>query len=88
MALVDNQRSEAIYATMGPTTEASGGSAANTAAGVAALGGRVAFLGRVADDPFGPGLHPRHPLHRGGLRPQAHHRPSPGSRSPATAWCW
>jgi sugar/nucleoside kinase (ribokinase family) len=53
MVLVDNQRAEAIYASMGPTTEASGGSGANTAAGVAGLGGRVAFLGRVADDPFG-----------------------------------
>ena len=53
MALVDLDRSEAIYATMGPTTEASGGSAANTAAGVAALGGRAAFLGRVADDELG-----------------------------------
>src|SRR5664280_2865653 len=51
MALVDHARSEAIYATMGPTTEASGGSAANTAAGVASLGGRAAFLGRVADEP-------------------------------------
>jgi sugar/nucleoside kinase (ribokinase family) len=53
MALVDHDRSQAIYATMGPTTEASGGSAANTAAGVAALGGRAAFLGRVADDQLG-----------------------------------
>ncbi len=53
MVLVDNDRSRAIYSTMGPTTEASGGSAANTAAGVAALGGRVAFLGRVADDQLG-----------------------------------
>jgi sugar/nucleoside kinase (ribokinase family) len=53
MAIVDHERSEAIYAAMGPTTEASGGSAANTAAGVAALGGRVAFLGRVADDQLG-----------------------------------
>ncbi len=53
MALVDHDRSQAIYAAMGPTTEASGGSAANTAAGVAALGGRAAFLGRVADDPLG-----------------------------------
>jgi sugar/nucleoside kinase (ribokinase family) len=53
MVLVDNERSEAIYASMGPTTEASGGSGANTAAGVAGLGGRVAFLGRVADDGFG-----------------------------------
>jgi sugar/nucleoside kinase (ribokinase family) len=53
MVLVDHDRSESIYATMGPTTEASGGSAANTAAGVAALGGRAAFLGRVADDQLG-----------------------------------
>jgi sugar/nucleoside kinase (ribokinase family) len=53
MALVDRRRSEQIYATMGPTTEASGGSAANTAAGIAALGGRAAFLGRVADDGLG-----------------------------------
>jgi sugar/nucleoside kinase (ribokinase family) len=53
MAIVDLARSESIYATMGPTTTASGGSAANTAAGVAALGGRAAFLGRVADDGFG-----------------------------------
>jgi len=53
MVLVDQERSESIYASMGPTTEASGGSAANTAAGVAALGGRAAFLGRVADDPLG-----------------------------------
>jgi len=53
MALVDHERSAAIYERMGATTEASGGSAANTAAGVAALGGRAAFLGRVADDLFG-----------------------------------
>jgi sugar/nucleoside kinase (ribokinase family) len=53
MVLVDSQRAEAIYASMGPTTEASGGSAANTTAGVAALGGRAAFLGRVADDQLG-----------------------------------
>ena len=53
MALVDHVRAAAIYDRMGATTEASGGSAANTAAGVAALGGRAAFLGRVADDGFG-----------------------------------
>src|SRR5208283_4809541 len=45
MVLVDHERSESIYQSMGATTEASGGSAANTAAGVAALGGRAAFLG-------------------------------------------
>jgi sugar/nucleoside kinase (ribokinase family) len=53
MSLVDLERSRAIYEAMGPTTEASGGSAANTAAGIAALGGRVAYLGRVADDALG-----------------------------------
>ena len=53
MQLVDLERSQAIYASMGPTVEASGGSAANTVAGVAALGGRAAFIGRVADDLLG-----------------------------------
>ncbi|HEY5110121.1 MAG TPA: adenosine kinase [Acidimicrobiales bacterium] len=53
MVLVDHVRAASIYDRMGSTTEASGGSAANTAAGVAALGGRAAFLGRVADDGLG-----------------------------------
>ncbi len=53
MELVDAVRSQTIFDGMGPTVEASGGSAANTAAGVAALGGRAAFLGRVADDALG-----------------------------------
>lgn len=53
MALVDLARSEAIYAAMGPTIEASGGSAANTAAGIACLGGRAGFVGKLADDPLG-----------------------------------
>ncbi len=53
MALVDAERSEAIYASMGPGVEVSGGSAANTAAGVASLGGRAAFVGKVADDEMG-----------------------------------
>ena len=53
MVLVDQERSTAIYDRMGATVEASGGSAANTAAGIAALGGRAAFLGRVADDALG-----------------------------------
>ena len=53
MVLVDSSRAAAIYDRMGATTEASGGSAANTAAGIAELGGRAAFLGRVADDGLG-----------------------------------
>ncbi|MGH9091103.1 MAG: adenosine kinase [Acidimicrobiales bacterium] len=53
MALVDLARAERIYAGMGPTTEVSGGSAANTVAGVAALGGRAGFVGTIADDELG-----------------------------------
>jgi sugar/nucleoside kinase (ribokinase family) len=53
MALVDAERAEAVYASMGPGVEVSGGSAANTAAGVASLGGRAAFVGKVADDEMG-----------------------------------
>jgi sugar/nucleoside kinase (ribokinase family) len=53
MALVDLAQAEQIYATMGPTTEVSGGSAANTVAGVAALGGRAGFVGKIADDELG-----------------------------------
>ena len=53
MTLADTAASEALYAAMGPATEMSGGSAANTMAGVASLGGRPAFFGRVSDDPLG-----------------------------------
>ena len=44
---------DALYAKMGPGREVSGGSAANTVAGVAALGGRCGFIGQVADDELG-----------------------------------
>jgi sugar/nucleoside kinase (ribokinase family) len=53
MQLIDTEAALRIYADMAPGIEASGGSAANTAAGVAALGGRVHFVGRVADDELG-----------------------------------
>jgi sugar/nucleoside kinase (ribokinase family) len=53
MALVDLSRADAIYRAMGPTTEMSGGSAANTMAGIAALGGLAGFVGMIADDEFG-----------------------------------
>jgi len=53
MALVDLERAAAVYAQMGPATEVSGGSAANTAAGVAALGGRAGYIGKVAADELG-----------------------------------
>ncbi len=53
MTMVDADRSNEIYAEMGPATEVSGGSAANTVAGIASFGGRAAYIGRVADDTFG-----------------------------------
>ena len=53
MTMVDEARSDEIYAEMGPATEISGGSAANTASGVASFGGRAAYIGRVSDDAFG-----------------------------------
>ena len=53
MNLIDAQRAEALYAAMGPATEMSGGSAGNTAAGAAALGCRVGYAGKVADDQLG-----------------------------------
>jgi sugar/nucleoside kinase (ribokinase family) len=53
MTLVDEPRAESLLAKMQRTTEASGGSAANTAAGVASLGGRAAFVGKVKDDRLG-----------------------------------
>ena len=53
MALIDEPRAEAIYDAMGPAVEISGGSAANTIVGVASLGGRGAFVGKVKDDELG-----------------------------------
>jgi adenosine kinase len=53
MALIDEARAKAIYAAMGPATESSGGSAANTIAGVASFGARAAFVGKVKDDDLG-----------------------------------
>lgn len=53
MALIDEAQAERLYASVGPGLETSGGSAANTLAGIAQLGGRAAFIGRVRDDQLG-----------------------------------
>src|SRR5690606_16717343 len=53
MRLIDAEEAERLYAAMGPAVEVSGGSAANTLAGMAALGERCAFIGQVADDQLG-----------------------------------
>ena len=53
MQLVDQQQSQALYSRMQAGVEASGGSAANTIAGLASFGGKGAFMGKVADDQLG-----------------------------------
>jgi adenosine kinase len=53
MALIDEARASAIYRDMGPATEMSGGSAANTIVGIASLGARAAYVGKVKDDQIG-----------------------------------
>ena len=53
MNLIDTERAEHLYSVMGPASEQSGGSAGNTAAGIASLGGRAAYFGKVSDDHLG-----------------------------------
>lgn len=65
MALVDAERAEEIYQAMGPGVECSGGSAANTAAVLASLGGRPAYIGKVKDDLLGTVF--RHDIEKAGV---------------------
>jgi sugar/nucleoside kinase (ribokinase family) len=53
MRVLDAAQATRLYERMGPARETSGGSAANTVAGIAALGGRAGFVGQVADDQLG-----------------------------------
>ncbi|MDG1116712.1 MAG: adenosine kinase [Flavimaricola sp.] len=53
MQLIDMERAVDLYGRIGPAKEISGGSAANTIAGIAHLGGRTAYVGKVKDDQLG-----------------------------------
>jgi sugar/nucleoside kinase (ribokinase family) len=53
MQLLDPAQADRLYAAMGTAQETSGGSAANSMAGIAAMGGRAAFIGQIADDQLG-----------------------------------
>jgi sugar/nucleoside kinase (ribokinase family) len=53
MTLIDAPRADELYGLMGPGIEVSGGSVANSLAGLASLGGRGAFIGKVCDDQLG-----------------------------------
>jgi sugar/nucleoside kinase (ribokinase family) len=66
MTLIDAVRAEELYAAMGPAIEISGGCAANTAVGVASLGGKAAFIGKVGNDQLG-GIF-RHDVRAAGVR--------------------
>jgi sugar/nucleoside kinase (ribokinase family) len=57
MRLIDADEAERLYSLMKPAHQVSGGSAGNTAAGVAALGGRAGFIGQVATDELGEFYH-------------------------------
>jgi len=82
MTLIDTDRATSLYNAMGPGTEVSGGSAANTAAGIAALGGAVAYIGKVADDQLGSVF--RHDIRAQGV--QFDTAPAPAGGTP-TARC-
>lgn len=81
MTLVEAERAELLYAAMGPAKEISGGSAANTLAGLAALGSRCAFIGQVADDQLGEVF--AHDIRAGGI----HFDTPPRPDQPPTARC-
>src|ERR1041385_4984648 len=82
MALIDERRAEAIYASMGPAVETSGGSAANTIVGVAGFGARAAFIGKVKDDELGRAF--AHDIRAAGV---AFSTP-PAADGPSTARCY
>jgi len=81
MALIDEAQAEAIYASMGPAIELSGGSAGNTIAGLASLGAKCGYIGKVRDDQLGKVF--RHDITAAGVL-----FPTPSALDgPATARC-
>ena len=81
MALIGAARAEALYQTMGPAIETSGGSAGNTMAGLASLGGSGAYIGKVQDDFLGEVF--RHDITAIGVRFDT----PPAASGPGTARC-
>jgi sugar/nucleoside kinase (ribokinase family) len=81
MQLIDEARARHLYQAMGPAVEISGGSAANTMAGVASFGGRAHYVGKVRDDQLGEVF--SHDLRSMGVA----HTTTPGTSGPATGRC-
>lgn len=81
MMLIDADQAKSLYEAMGPAREISGGSAANTLAGLAALGAKCAFIGQVAEDQLGEVF--THDIRAGGIAFDVPARPG----NPPTARC-
>jgi sugar/nucleoside kinase (ribokinase family) len=77
MTLIDAERAASLYAAIGPAVEMSGGSAANTVAGIASLGGKAAFMGKVNADQLGG-------IYRHDLQAQGVHFATPPSATTGT----
>jgi len=82
MALIDEARAEAIYEAMGPATEMSGGSAANTTVGLASLGARAAFIGKIKHDILGRAF--AHDIRAAGVG----FATAPAAEGPSTGRCY
>jgi sugar/nucleoside kinase (ribokinase family) len=82
MALIDEPRAQAIYDAMGPALQTSGGSAANTVVGLASLGSRAAFIGKVRDDVLGRAF--AHDIRAAGVS----YTTPPAAGGPSTARCY
>ncbi|MGE0259432.1 MAG: adenosine kinase [Alphaproteobacteria bacterium] len=81
MTLIDAERAQALYTRMGPAVESSGGSAANTMAGLASLGSSGGYIGKVRDDILGDVF--RHDIAASGVRFDT----PPAASGPGTARC-
>ena len=81
MTLIDEQRATEIYDAMGAAVEISGGSAANTIVGVAALGGTAQYLGKVRNDQLGAVF--AHDIRATGVRYEI----DPATSGPSTGCC-
>ncbi len=81
MTLIDAERAETLYAAMGPGIEISGGSAANTVVGVAAIGARAGYIGKVCADQLGDVF--RHDVRAAGVS----FNTPPARGGPPTARC-
>ena len=81
MTLVDEEQATSLYKKLGQTTECSGGSVANSLAGMASLGAKTAFIGKVKNDQLGAIF--THDLHAAGV----YFDSKPAENGAATAHC-